>query len=162
MLTRGEKILWIILLQYVKTMIDDIAPRNKPQWHLQHSYEVTNKYYLWTEKEALKNYCWQTQWKRFMDCLLQECPPLVEWMACLIHYVTVTWKWYSAFLFSLLFFLNLCWVNIRDSLPGKIINMNHVATELSQILAIHSLNVSGKQDVFSSHQKGYQLINSTF
>lgn len=27
----GKKMLWIILLQYVKTMIDDTAPRNKPQ-----------------------------------------------------------------------------------------------------------------------------------
>jgi len=40
--------------------------------------------------------------------------------------------------------------------------MNHVATELSEILVLHSLNVSGKQYVFSSQQKGYQLINSRF
>lgn len=46
---------------HVKTMIDDMAPRNKPQWHLQHSYEVTNNHNLWIEKEALKNDCWQTQ-----------------------------------------------------------------------------------------------------
>lgn len=92
----GKKMLWIILLQYVKTMIDDTAPRNKPQWHLRHSYEVTNNHNLWIEKEALKNDCWQTQWKRFMDCLHQECPILAKWMACLIHYVTVTWKWYYA------------------------------------------------------------------
>lgn len=35
-------------------MINDMAPRNKPQWHLQHSYEVTNNHNLWTEKQALK------------------------------------------------------------------------------------------------------------
>lgn len=64
MITGGKKkkkMLWIIPLHYVKTMIDDMAPRNKPQWHLQHSYEVTNNHNLWIEKEALKNDCWQTQ-----------------------------------------------------------------------------------------------------
>lgn len=89
---------------HVKTLIDDTAPRNKPQWHRQHSYEVTNNHNLWIEKEALKNDCWQTQWKRFMDCLHQECPILVKWMAYLIHYATVTWKLYSA-LFLFFFFL---------------------------------------------------------
>lgn len=40
--------------------------------------------------------------------------------------------------------------------------MNHVATELSEILALYALSVSEKQDLLNSHQKGYHLIKSRF
>lgn len=109
----------LVCENHEKTMIDDMAPRNKPQWHLQHRYEVTNNHNLWIEKQALKmtadKYNERDSWIVYFKVpILHE---VNGFSHSLFSVISMTLKWYVAFLF--------CFVLFRSTLteyhrvPGK-------------------------------------------
>lgn len=140
---------------YVKTMIDDI------QWLRGISFNdicSTSMGLLITttrelRKKPLKMTADKYNEKDLWIAYFKGAHPL--WSRLFVSFIMLLWHENSIMLFW-----GLNWVNVRDSLPRKIINTNHPPTELSGVLDLHSCNVSGKQDVFRTQQKGYQLINS--
>lgn len=158
--------LWIVLLQYVKTMWKPWLMTRLRGISLNGICSTAMRLLITTtcelRKKPLKMTADKHNERDLWIAYIKSTQSM--WSGWLASFIMLLWHENDillSFLSFFFFFFHFHWVNIRDSLPGKI-NMTYVATELSVILALHSLHGWGKQDVFSSKQKGYQLINSRF